>query len=172
MAFSAGLEPAIYGSASRRSLSAELRERTASGMRARGLYGSSTWIRTTIARLTAGRPAVGRSRIGGDDRNRTRVCRVQTGGSSIELHPLIRLVPASRSARLSPRLQRGAFTRLASRAWSGRRGSNSSSSRWQRDALPLSYVRMVGVARNRTCTAHRRRVTAVWVFQFPTHPLF
>jgi hypothetical protein len=44
------------------------------------------------------------------------------------------------------------------------------SSRWRREALPLSYVRMVGVARIRTCTAQRRRVTAGWVFPFPTHP--
>jgi hypothetical protein len=29
---------------------------------------------------------------------------------------------------------------------------------------------MVGVAWNRTCTAQRRRVTAGWVSQFPTHP--
>ena len=43
----------------------------------------------------------------------------------------------------SPRLQRGAFTRLAFQAWSGRRGLNPRPSRWQRGALPLSYGRML-----------------------------
>jgi hypothetical protein len=45
-------------------------------------------------------------------------------------------------------------------------GIDPSSQRWHRYALPLSYGRMVGVARIRTCTAQRRRVTTGWVFPF------
>lgn len=46
----------------------------------------------------------------------------------------------------SPRLQRGAFTRLAYRAELERiPGIESGSSRWQRVARPLSYIRICKV---------------------------
>ena len=114
--------------------------------------GSPTRIRTWIDRLTAGRLTVGRSGNGGAPRTRTElnllareirgpcacpdwsclggqtlVLRVQRSDGERGLTPTDGLVvPGVGFEPTSPRLQRGAFTRLASQAhWSGRRDSNS-----------------------------------------------
>jgi hypothetical protein len=90
------------------------------------------------------------------------------------LHPCaVPVVPRVGFEPTSPRLQRGAFTRLASSAkWSGRAGSNCSSERWRRSALPLSYSRMVGSGRNRTSCPQGPRLqrgdgTSLSLLHFP-----
>ena len=113
--------------------------------------GSPTRTRTWIDRLTAGRPTVGRSGNGGAPRTRTELnllareirgpCAcpdwVCLGGQTLAPRarsdgekgptPANTVVPGVGFEPTSPRLQRGAFTRLASQAnsdWCGRRESN------------------------------------------------
>src|SRR5262245_21356093 len=113
--------------------------------------GSPTRTRTWIGRLTAGRPAVGRSGNGGAPRTRTELnllareirgpcaCPVDALSEGVRPAPRARsygemgptpangMVPGVGFEPTSPRLQRGAFTRLASLAcsdWRGRRESN------------------------------------------------
>ena len=113
--------------------------------------GSPTRTRTWIDRLTIGRPAVGRSGNGGAPRTRTElnllareICgpcaypdwgclggqtllRVQRSDGEMGPTPTNTVVPGVGFEPTSPRLQRGAFTRLASQAiyeWRGRRESN------------------------------------------------
>ena len=116
--------------------------------------GSPTRIRTWIDRLTTGRPAVGRSGNGGAPRTRTELnllareirgpCAcpdwfaprgpdpsaplgVRSGGEKGLTPRMGDMVPGVGFEPTSPRLRRGAFTRLASQAnsdWCGRRESN------------------------------------------------
>ena len=132
--------------------------------------GSPTRTRTWIDRLTAGRPAVGRSGNGGAPRTRTElnllareirgpcacprlvfliggqtlVLRVQRSHGETGLTPANAMVPGVGFEPTSPRLQRGAFTRLASQAELvvvRPTGIEPVSARWHRAALPLSYGR-------------------------------
>ena len=132
--------------------------------------GSPTRIRTWIDRLTAGRLTVGRSGNGGAPRTRTElnllareirgpcacpdwsclggqtlVLRVQRSDGERGLTPTDGLVvPGVGFEPTSPRLQRGAFTRLASQAELKvvrPTGIEPMSARWHRAALPLSYGR-------------------------------
>src|SRR5215813_1980606 len=78
--------------------------------------GSPTSTRTWIDRLTAGRPAVGRSGIGGPPGYRPPARR----SCKDHLHPCAQPVPCRGFDPHSPALQASAFTRLAYRAnWSG-----------------------------------------------------
>ena len=129
--------------------------------------GSPTRIRTWIDQLTTGRPTVGRSGNGGAPRTRTELnllareirgpcacpewlClggqtlapRARSDGERSDPHGLV--VPGAGFEPTSPRLQRGAFTRLASQAELNvvrPTGIEPVSARWHRAALPLSYGR-------------------------------
>jgi hypothetical protein len=73
------------------------------------------------------------------------------------------MVPGVGFEPTSPRLQRGAFTRLASQAELNvvrPTGIEPVSARWHRAALPLSYGRPRNGAqsRTRTCEAHRHLI--------------
>ena len=133
--------------------------------------GSPTRIRTWIDRLTTGRPAVGRSGNGGAPRTRTELnllareirgpsacpdwfaprgpdpsapLGVRSGGEKGLTPRMGDMVPGVGFEPTSPRLQRGAFTRLASQANSELvrpTGIEPMSARWHRAALPLSYGR-------------------------------
>jgi hypothetical protein len=149
--------------------------------------GSPTWTRTWIDRLTAGRPAVGRSGNGGAPRTRTELnllareirgpcacpdwschrgpdpCSACTDQWRDGLTPTDRLVPGVGFESTSPRLQLGVFTRLASPAELNvvrPTGIEPVSARWHRAALPLSYGRpsfQHNGAQSRTRTCEARR---------------
>ena len=114
-------------------------------------------------------PAELRARTGGPSEVRTRRLRAASAAlSQMSYRPV---VPGARIEQASSDFQSDVSTTITIQAnWSGRRVPIPRPRPWQGRALPLSYVRMVGVAWNRTCTAQRRRVTAGWVSQFPTHP--
>ena len=91
--------------------------------------------------------------------------RVQRSDGETGLTPANRVVPGVGFEPTSPRLQRGAFTRLASQAELNvvrPTGIEPVSARWHRAALPLSYGRKVSrhgaQSRTRTCEAHRHLI--------------
>ena len=90
------------------------------------------------------------------------------------LHPCaVPVVPRVGFEPTSPRLQRGAFTRLASSAQLVRASViETESPEWRSGARPSSYVRMVGSGRNRTSCPQGPRLqrgdgTGLSLWHFP-----
>ena len=169
----AGLEPAAFGFARRRSHSAELWVDgcAAGGARPAQRIGFPTTTRTWIRRLTTGCPAIGRSGNGGDTGSRTRRGDLAKIACSPLLSPswCLELVSSQPlrvfGAALSPdQLPRQSL--LGASELVRTRRIELLSPEWRSGIEPINYVRgwfvfgaspRIRTSRRPTCRFHRRR---------------